>query len=37
VKVKRQIRNMALYECTARVDGVVVASAEILCAEGKDA
>jgi 3-hydroxyacyl-[acyl-carrier-protein] dehydratase len=37
VKVKRQIRNMALYECTARVDGVVVASAEILCAEGKEA
>ena len=37
VKVKRVIRNMALYECAARVDGHVVASAEILCAEGKGA
>lgn len=36
VKVKRHIRNMALYECAARVDGQVVASAEILCAEGKE-
>jgi 3-hydroxyacyl-[acyl-carrier-protein] dehydratase len=36
VKVKRLIRNMALYECAARVDGQVVASAEILCAEGKE-
>ncbi len=36
VQVKRLIRNMALYACTARVDGVTVASAEILCAEGKD-
>ena len=35
VKVKRLIRNMALYECVARVDGKDVASAEILCAEGK--
>jgi len=35
VKVKRVIRNMALYECVARVDGKDVASAEILCAEGK--
>ncbi|WP_146909089.1 3-hydroxyacyl-ACP dehydratase FabZ [Arenimonas daejeonensis] len=35
VKVKRLIRNMALYECAARVDDKVVASAEILCAEGK--
>ena len=35
VKVKRLIRNMALYECLARVDGKDVASAEILCAEGK--
>ena len=35
VKVKRLIRNMALYECIARVDGKDVASAEILCAEGK--
>lgn len=37
VKLKRHIRNMALYECAARVDGQVVASAEILCAEGKGA
>ena len=36
VRVKRLIRNMALYECAARVDGKVVASAEILCAEGKE-
>ena len=36
VRVKRLIRNMALYECEARVDGKVVASAEILCAEGKE-
>ena len=36
VKLKRQIRNMALYECCARVDGTVVASAEILCAEGRE-
>lgn len=35
VKVKRLIRNMALYECVARVDGKDVASAEILCAEGR--
>ena len=33
VSLKRQIRNMALYECCARVDGQEVASAEILCAE----
>ncbi|KFN49632.1 3-hydroxyacyl-ACP dehydratase FabZ [Arenimonas composti] len=37
VKLKRLIRNMALYECCARVDGKTVASAEILCAEGKEA
>jgi 3-hydroxyacyl-[acyl-carrier-protein] dehydratase len=37
VEVKRLIRNMALYACEARVDGVTVASAEILCAEGRDA
>ena len=37
VTLKRHIRNMALYECAARVDGQVVASAEILCAEGKQA
>jgi 3-hydroxyacyl-[acyl-carrier-protein] dehydratase len=36
VKVKRLIRNMALYDCAASVDGQVVASAEILCAEGKE-
>jgi 3-hydroxyacyl-[acyl-carrier-protein] dehydratase len=36
VQVKRVIRNMALYECVARVAGKDVASAEILCAEGKD-
>jgi 3-hydroxyacyl-[acyl-carrier-protein] dehydratase len=37
VKLKRLIRNMALYECCARVGDNTVASAEILCAEGKDA
>lgn len=36
VVLKRNIRNMALYECAARVEGKVVASAEILCAEGKE-
>jgi 3-hydroxyacyl-[acyl-carrier-protein] dehydratase len=36
VVLKRNIRNMALYEGCARVDGKVVASAEILCAEGKE-
>lgn len=36
VVLKRNIRNMALYECAAHVDGKVVASAEILCAEGKE-
>jgi 3-hydroxyacyl-[acyl-carrier-protein] dehydratase len=35
VKLKRMIRNMAMYECAARVDGKEVASADILCAEGK--
>ena len=35
VRVKRLIRNMAQYECTATVDGKVVASADILCAEGR--
>jgi 3-hydroxyacyl-[acyl-carrier-protein] dehydratase len=34
VKLKRVIRNMAMYECTASVDGKQVASADILCAEG---
>jgi 3-hydroxyacyl-[acyl-carrier-protein] dehydratase len=36
VTVKRTIRNMALYACEARVDGQTVASAEILCAEGRE-
>ncbi len=35
VVLKRTIRNMAMYECVARVDGKVAASADILCAEGK--
>ena len=35
VILKRTIRNMAMYACTASVDGKVAASAEILCAEGK--
>ena len=34
VRLKRMIRNMAMYECTASVDGKQVASADILCAEG---
>jgi 3-hydroxyacyl-[acyl-carrier-protein] dehydratase len=34
VKLKRVIRNMAMYECAASVDGKTVASADILCAEG---
>ena len=34
VKLKRMIRNMAMYECMASVDGKTVASADILCAEG---
>jgi len=33
VALKRTIRNMALYEGVARVDGEQVACAEILCAE----
>jgi 3-hydroxyacyl-[acyl-carrier-protein] dehydratase len=33
VKLKRTIRNMALYDCLALVDNNEVASAEILCAE----
>ena len=36
VSLKRTIRNMALFECVARVDGEQVACAEILCAEVKD-
>ena len=35
VVLKRMIRNMAQYDCVARVDGKTVASAEILCAEGR--
>jgi len=35
VILKRTIRNMAMYECIARVDGKVAASADILCAEGR--
>ncbi|CAN5189337.1 3-hydroxyacyl-ACP dehydratase FabZ [soil metagenome] len=37
VKLKRMIRNMAMYECVARVDGKQVACADILCAEGRNA
>jgi 3-hydroxyacyl-[acyl-carrier-protein] dehydratase len=36
VRLKRMIRNMAMYECSASVDGKVVASADILCAEGRN-
>ena len=35
VELKRTIRNMAMYTAIARVDGVQVACAEILCAEVK--
>jgi 3-hydroxyacyl-[acyl-carrier-protein] dehydratase len=35
VKLKRMIRNMAMYQCAARVDDQEVASADILCAEGR--
>jgi len=35
VELKRTIRNMALYQGSARVDGEQVACAEILCAEVK--
>jgi len=37
VSIKRNIRNMVLYQGTASVDGQEAASAEILCAEVKDA
>ena len=37
VTLKRTIRNMALYEGKALVDGKEVASAEMLCAETKAA
>lgn len=33
VTLKRMLRNMGQYECTAVVDGEKVASAQILCAE----
>ncbi|KFN41379.1 3-hydroxyacyl-ACP dehydratase FabZ [Arenimonas oryziterrae] len=35
VSLKRVIRNMAMYDCVASVDGKEVARADILCAEGK--
>ena len=35
VSLKRVIRNMAMYTCTASVDGEQAACAEILCAEVK--
>lgn len=35
VFLKRTIRNMAMYQCVARVAGKEVASADILCAEGR--
>jgi 3-hydroxyacyl-[acyl-carrier-protein] dehydratase len=36
VSIKRRIRNMALYEGIARVDGNVAARADILCAEAQN-
>lgn len=35
VVLKRNLRGMAQYECCAKVEGKEVASAEILCAEGR--
>jgi 3-hydroxyacyl-[acyl-carrier-protein] dehydratase len=35
VVLKRTIRNMAQYDCVARVDGKDAASAMILCAESR--
>lgn len=32
VQIKRVIRNMAVYDCMAKVDGEIVACAEVLCA-----
>ncbi|WP_421570335.1 3-hydroxyacyl-ACP dehydratase FabZ [Stenotrophomonas sp. PD6] len=32
VEIKRVIRNMAVYDCVAKVDGEIVACAEVLCA-----
>lgn len=36
VVLKRTIRNMAQYDCVARVDGKQAASATILCAESRN-
>ena len=36
VEQKRMLRKMGLYQCTASVDGNVVARAEMLCAERTD-
>ncbi len=36
VEIKRVIRNMAVYDCVAKVDGEVVACAEVLCAGTRD-
>ena len=36
VSLKRTLRGMAQYECSATVAGKEVASAEILCAEGRN-
>jgi 3-hydroxyacyl-[acyl-carrier-protein] dehydratase len=33
VQIKRKMRNMVQYECQARVEGKIVAKAELLCAE----
>ena len=35
-ELKRMIRSMGLFQCHARVDGKVVAEAEIMCAERAD-
>ncbi|MGA6183425.1 3-hydroxyacyl-ACP dehydratase FabZ [Stenotrophomonas sp. NPDC077421] len=32
VEIKRVIRNMAVYDCVAKVEGEIVACAEVLCA-----
>ncbi len=34
-RIKRELKNMTLYECHASVDGKTVAKAELLCAEKK--
>jgi 3-hydroxyacyl-[acyl-carrier-protein] dehydratase len=36
VELKRMIRSMGLFQCHARVDGKIVAEAEIMCAERAD-